>query len=201
MVPFKIVIMKALKLMIVTVILILSGCVTDIEEILEKIDSENTGHMYIYTAPSVQPELAHMRVIRESDDVRKSQVLSRLVRFHTERTNDMVNQFRNGDEVMIAIKKPPRPCPPPSSCFEGAEFISFFTVNPHDRLQISVNDIPVKTKHFWYDDLTKIQTLRIPGKLKFKTGDVLLLKIDVSYPDANNKVKREVLDWRIQTSM
>lgn len=192
--------MKSLTLIFVAVILIFNGCVPDIEEILENIDSENSGHMYIYTAPSVQSELAHMNRIREVADVRKSDALGRLLRFHIERTGEVIGTFRKGSEVMIAIKKPPRPCPPPAACFEDIKYISYFTVNPEDRLQITVNGKPVRVKHIGYNELTHIRTVKIPGKLKYNTGDTINVKLDVSYIDSTRNTKREVLDWRIQTS-
>lgn len=164
--------------------------------VLQEIDVENSGSIYIYTAPSVRSELEHMQAIRERSEVTRNESLSDLLDKHIERTSAQTQAFgRSGDEKMIAIKKPPSPAPPPATGDGEVKSISFFTIDPHSRVELQFNNRAVKIRYMRYDDLMKIQTVQIPGRIKYKNGDRLNLKLNVSYQVETGNLETQIVEW------
>ncbi|RPJ75384.1 MAG: hypothetical protein EHM20_09030 [Alphaproteobacteria bacterium] len=192
--------MKRIILQVISLIL-LSGCTEKIETILKRIETENSGSVYLYAASSIQQEIMHYQKVIAGLDSTKKMELYQLLSDHRKRSLRKSELLRTESATSLsAYKKPPRPCPPPVSCFGEMEFMSFFTVNPEDYVRFFINDNEIPVRNFAYDQLTHIKTVRIPGKLIFQDNDRVTLKLSVSYLDNDRKIKRDELEWKIQTS-
>jgi hypothetical protein len=172
-------------------IFLAGGCMSDIATILNKTNTADSGYLYFFTPPSMNSELAHFRELQSDPQVKSDSILTRAINEHI---RAIMVIPRQSEAAMIAIKKPPAPCPI-GSCIPEAEYISFFTVNPDDRLIFFINDNEFQTNPYAYDELTKIRTVKIPDNMGYKAGDAFRLKFTVSFYDNENKIQQREIDW------
>ncbi len=162
--------------------------------VLQETDTENSGSIYLYTAPSIRSELTHMNEILENPDVRSNSLLLNLIDKHVEKTMEQVRDFENEKFMTVTIKKPPSPTPPPK--MDDIRSFNYFTINALDSVELLFNGRTINIEQS-YSELTNIQTIHIPEVIQSREGDRLEMKFNVTYNADDGTVKTDSLEWSI----
>ncbi|RPJ75383.1 MAG: hypothetical protein EHM20_09025 [Alphaproteobacteria bacterium] len=162
--------------------------------ILEQIDTPNSGYIYYYTSVSIKDELLHIQEVMEG--LSPESELLNLLKVHKSRTLEIAEILKEmeGEVKVMAYKKPPNPCPgTSSSCLYIAPYVSYYSHLPGDLMKYLINGNEFVVNECAYDDLIKMQTVKIQGIPEYREGDSVRLELPISYRDMYGKIIREVL--------
>ena len=153
--------------------------ITDIVQILQLIDSSGSGYSYVFDDRTIQSEIEHFSRLRDSI---KDRVLSDLIQVHLERTKEVNNSFLiksvaynlAATSKLLAYTKPPNPCPAGgTNCLYKTVSLSFYTETQTDSLRVISDGQPVMADTAFYDEQTKIKTIKLEQKIE---GNVIRME-------------------------
>ena len=188
--------MKVKKLQVL-LIFVLFGCTPGIDKIYKQIQIPGSEFMYLTSKLTLRDEI---RTLQKAMKTIENDSLKLLMNSQMLKMDSLGSQcMKDSATWNISCYRPPNPCPPPPGpgCLSLAKFLIYSSLSDWGKVEIHQNGrlILVLNKG-GFIDLTKIRIIPIPRKIKFKSGDVIVIKLPVEYRDESDKIHRRIIEYK-----
>jgi len=178
-----------------------SGRNSMIKSVLKQVQTPGSGFLYIINNHSLQDELSTLQKVLAQESCVP---ISRLIRQHLDTIAKTIPLLQSLEILDLYCYKLPVPVPPPPpppfipASLRSVKYICFFTRSELNKVELYKNgQLFSVLKESSFNGLTKIRTVRVPGRLQLTNGDNIVLKLPVGYLDSAGKIQSEIIDYKV----
>lgn len=171
-----------------------------IKSVLKHLQTPGSGFLYLLNKHSLHDEIITLQKVLGQESCEQ---LSRLIRQHLDTIAKNTPFLQALEIIDMYCYKLPHPVPPPPpppfipTSLKLVKFVSFFTRSELNKVELHKNGQLLSVlKESTFNDLTKIRTVRVSGRLQFNRGDNIILKLPVGYLDDAGKIQNIMIDYK-----